>query len=84
MNLDIIFFFSILLYGYHKMQHSLSLNWSLFYFQLFVNVLILKLYLQLSYPCTPCVRKGWVVRQVMKLILFTGVMGFIVEQVGII
>ncbi|KAK4785308.1 hypothetical protein SAY86_001997 [Trapa natans] len=35
---------------------------------------------QFSYPLTPCVRKGWVVRQVIKLILFTGVMGFIVEQ----
>ncbi|KAK4774450.1 hypothetical protein SAY86_009385 [Trapa natans] len=35
---------------------------------------------QLSYPLTPCIRKGWVLRQVIKLILFTGVMGFIVEQ----
>nr|AFX71924.1 putative diacylglycerol acyltransferase 1 [Punica granatum] len=35
---------------------------------------------QLSYPRTLCVRKGWAVRQVIKLILFTGVMGFIVEQ----
>lgn len=48
-----------------------------------VYVLMPKLSLQLSYPRTPCVRKGWVVRQVIKLILFTGVMGFIVEQVGI-
>nr|AHU86562.1 1,2-diacyl-sn-glycerol:acyl-CoA acyltransferase [Cuphea lanceolata] len=35
---------------------------------------------QLSYPLTPCVRKSWVARQVLKLVLFTGVMGFIVEQ----
>ncbi|TXG61594.1 hypothetical protein EZV62_012957 [Acer yangbiense] len=35
---------------------------------------------QTSYPRTACVRKGWVVRQFVKLIIFTGVMGFIIEQ----
>ncbi|KAH1232202.1 Diacylglycerol O-acyltransferase 1C [Glycine max] len=33
-----------------------------------------------SYPRTPSVRKGWVFRQLVKLIIFTGVMGFIIEQ----
>ncbi|XP_028751495.1 diacylglycerol O-acyltransferase 1A-like [Neltuma alba] len=35
---------------------------------------------QPSYPRTPYVRKGWVFRQLIKLIVFTGVMGFIIEQ----
>ncbi|PON46824.1 Diacylglycerol O-acyltransferase [Parasponia andersonii] len=35
---------------------------------------------QTSYPRTACVRKGWVFRQLVKLIIFTGVMGFIIEQ----
>ncbi|KAH7572114.1 hypothetical protein JRO89_XS04G0203300 [Xanthoceras sorbifolium] len=35
---------------------------------------------QPSYPRTACVRKSWVVRQFVKLIIFTGVMGFIIEQ----
>ncbi|GLT79110.1 hypothetical protein SLA2020_506140 [Shorea laevis] len=35
---------------------------------------------QLNYPRTPSVRKGWVVRQFIKLIIFTGLMGFIIEQ----
>ncbi|XP_059633136.1 diacylglycerol O-acyltransferase 1 isoform X2 [Cornus florida] len=35
---------------------------------------------QPSYPRTSCVRKGWVARQLVKLVIFTGVMGFIVEQ----
>ncbi|XP_062148822.1 diacylglycerol O-acyltransferase 1 [Alnus glutinosa] len=35
---------------------------------------------QPSYPRTACIRKGWVVRQLVKLIIFTGVMGFIIEQ----
>ncbi|KAK4257802.1 hypothetical protein QN277_007340 [Acacia crassicarpa] len=35
---------------------------------------------QPSYPRTPSIRKGWVFRQVVKLIIFTGVMGFIIEQ----
>ncbi|KAL3332348.1 hypothetical protein AABB24_032769 [Solanum stoloniferum] len=35
---------------------------------------------QLSYPRTPCIRKGWVARQFIKLVIFTGLMGFIIEQ----
>ncbi|XP_057766432.1 diacylglycerol O-acyltransferase 1A [Salvia miltiorrhiza] len=35
---------------------------------------------QPSYPRTSCIRKGWVVRQLIKLVIFTGFMGFIVEQ----
>ncbi|KAF8393596.1 hypothetical protein HHK36_021840 [Tetracentron sinense] len=35
---------------------------------------------QPSYPHTACIRKGWVIRQLVKLIIFTGVMGFIIEQ----
>lgn len=35
---------------------------------------------QTSYPCTTHIRKGWVLRQLGKLIIFTGVMGFIIEQ----
>ncbi|XP_022842852.1 diacylglycerol O-acyltransferase 1-like isoform X1 [Olea europaea var. sylvestris] len=35
---------------------------------------------QPSYPRTASIRKGWVVRQLIKLIIFTGFMGFIVEQ----
>lgn len=35
---------------------------------------------QLSYPRTMHVRKGWVVRQLIKLVIFTGFMGFIIEQ----
>ncbi|RDX87619.1 Diacylglycerol O-acyltransferase 1B [Mucuna pruriens] len=35
---------------------------------------------QPSYPRSPYIRKGWVFRQLVKLIIFTGVMGFIIEQ----
>ncbi|CAA6666128.1 unnamed protein product [Spirodela intermedia] len=35
---------------------------------------------QPTYPRSTCVRKGWVTRQALKLVIFTGVMGFIVEQ----
>ncbi|KAF5175245.1 Diacylglycerol o-acyltransferase [Thalictrum thalictroides] len=35
---------------------------------------------QPKYPRTPCIRKGWVTRQMVKLVIFTGLMGFIVEQ----
>ncbi|OMO67255.1 Membrane bound O-acyl transferase, MBOAT [Corchorus capsularis] len=35
---------------------------------------------QLSYPRTPAVRKSWVSRQFIKLVIFTGLMGFIIEQ----
>ncbi|XP_076889181.1 diacylglycerol O-acyltransferase 1A-like [Bidens hawaiensis] len=35
---------------------------------------------QMSYPRTAFIRKGWVLRQLIKLIIFTGLMGFIIEQ----
>ncbi|KAL3825313.1 hypothetical protein ACJIZ3_021342 [Penstemon smallii] len=35
---------------------------------------------QPSYPRTACIRKGWVLRQLIKLVIFTGFMGFIIEQ----
>lgn len=35
---------------------------------------------QPSYPRSAYIRKGWVFRQLVKLIIFTGVMGFIIEQ----
>ncbi|XP_016467035.1 diacylglycerol O-acyltransferase 1 isoform X1 [Nicotiana tabacum] len=35
---------------------------------------------QLSYPRTACIRKGWLARQLIKLVIFTGFMGFIIEQ----
>ncbi|XP_057967735.1 diacylglycerol O-acyltransferase 1A [Malania oleifera] len=35
---------------------------------------------QPSYPRTACIRKGWVIRQLVKLVMFTGLMGFIIEQ----
>ncbi|KAL1218347.1 Diacylglycerol O-acyltransferase 1 [Cardamine amara subsp. amara] len=35
---------------------------------------------QPSYPRSPCIRKGWVARQFAKLVIFTGFMGFIIEQ----
>jgi len=35
---------------------------------------------QPSYPRTTCIRKNWVLRQFVKLVIFTGVMGFIIEQ----
>ncbi|TVU07910.1 hypothetical protein EJB05_41287, partial [Eragrostis curvula] len=35
---------------------------------------------QPSYPRTTCIRKGWVIRQVVKCLVFTGLMGFIIEQ----
>ncbi|XP_027071241.2 diacylglycerol O-acyltransferase 1A [Coffea eugenioides] len=35
---------------------------------------------QLSYPRTAYIRKGWVVTQLIKLVIFTGFMGFIIEQ----
>jgi hypothetical protein len=39
------------------------------------------LYFQLSYPRTEAVRKGWVLRQLGKLVVFLGLIGFIIEQV---
>ncbi|XP_010925472.1 diacylglycerol O-acyltransferase 1-2 isoform X2 [Elaeis guineensis] len=35
---------------------------------------------QPNYPRTTCIRKGWVIRQLVKLVIFTGLMGFIIEQ----
>ncbi|XP_078176862.1 membrane bound O-acyl transferase (MBOAT) family protein isoform X2 [Carex rostrata] len=35
---------------------------------------------QPSYPRTASIRKGWVLRQLVKYIIFTGLMGFIIEQ----
>ncbi|KAH7686462.1 Diacylglycerol O-acyltransferase protein [Dioscorea alata] len=35
---------------------------------------------QPSYPRTTCIRKGWVIRQLVKWVIFTGVTGFIIEQ----
>ncbi|KAK1413850.1 hypothetical protein QVD17_29586 [Tagetes erecta] len=35
---------------------------------------------QISYPRTEFIRKGWVLRQLIKLVIFTGFMGFIIEQ----
>ncbi|MFS7982714.1 putative diacylglycerol O-acyltransferase [Helianthus anomalus] len=37
---------------------------------------------QIRYPRTAFIRKGWVLRQLIKLIIFTGLMGFIIEQVS--
>ncbi len=37
--------------------------------------------LQLSYPRSNTVRKGWVLRQIGKLLVFVGLMSFITEQV---
>lgn len=39
--------------------------------------------LQTSYPRTASVRKGWALRQLIKLVIFTGLMGFIIEQVSL-
>ncbi|KAL2608149.1 hypothetical protein R1flu_026722 [Riccia fluitans] len=35
---------------------------------------------QLGYPQKKTIRKGWILRQTLKLLVFTGLMGFIVEQ----
>ncbi|KAM0020867.1 putative diacylglycerol O-acyltransferase [Helianthus debilis subsp. tardiflorus] len=35
---------------------------------------------QRSYPRNAFIRKGWVLRQLIKLVIFTGFMGFIIEQ----
>ncbi|KAG0610945.1 hypothetical protein M758_7G102600 [Ceratodon purpureus] len=35
---------------------------------------------QLSYPRSETIRKGWVLRQAGKLVVFVGLMGFIIEQ----
>ncbi|XP_062229053.1 diacylglycerol O-acyltransferase 1-2-like [Phragmites australis] len=35
---------------------------------------------QSTYPRTTFIRKGWVIRQLVKCVVFTGLMGFIIEQ----
>ncbi|KAL3675884.1 hypothetical protein R1sor_025832 [Riccia sorocarpa] len=35
---------------------------------------------QIGYPLRKTIRKGWILRQFLKLLVFTGLMGFIVEQ----
>ncbi|XP_074558442.1 diacylglycerol O-acyltransferase 1-2-like isoform X2 [Curcuma longa] len=35
---------------------------------------------QQKYPRTKCIRKGWVICQFIKLVICTGLMGFIIEQ----
>ncbi|OEL35699.1 Diacylglycerol O-acyltransferase 1 [Dichanthelium oligosanthes] len=35
---------------------------------------------QPTYPQSTCIRKGWVIRQLVKCLVFTGLMGFIIEQ----
>ncbi|KAL5202858.1 hypothetical protein ABZP36_013810 [Zizania latifolia] len=35
---------------------------------------------QPSYPRTSCVRKGWLIRQIILYMIFTGLQGFIIEQ----
>ncbi|WOL08183.1 diacylglycerol O-acyltransferase 1-like [Canna indica] len=35
---------------------------------------------QQNYPRTTCIRKSWVIRQLIKLVICTGLMSFIIEQ----
>ncbi|KAL0905971.1 hypothetical protein M5K25_024426 [Dendrobium thyrsiflorum] len=35
---------------------------------------------QLSYPRSMCIRRGWLICQFIQLVIFTGFMGFIIEQ----
>ncbi|XWS17429.1 hypothetical protein CRYUN_Cryun33cG0066700 [Craigia yunnanensis] len=57
-------------------EHSYDVSFkSLIYFMLAPTLCY-----QPIYPRTPAVRKSWVVRQFIKLIIFTGLMGFIIEQ----
>ncbi|KAK1315321.1 Diacylglycerol O-acyltransferase 1 [Acorus calamus] len=42
--------------------------------------LIIENLMKQSYPRTTCIRKSWVIRQLVKLVIFTGLMGFIIEQ----
>ena len=37
---------------------------------------------QLGYPRSPTIRKYWILRQVMKLVVFLGLILFIIEQVS--
>ncbi|CAA0824379.1 Diacylglycerol O-acyltransferase 1 [Striga hermonthica] len=62
--------------SYWNMDYSYDISFkSLVYF-----IVAPTLCYQPSYPRTSCIRKGWVVRQLIKLVIFTGFMGFIVEQ----
>lgn len=38
--------------------------------------------LQPSYPRTTHIRKGWLIRQIILYLIFTGLQGFIIEQVS--
>ncbi|XP_047311045.1 diacylglycerol O-acyltransferase 1-like [Impatiens glandulifera] len=59
-----------------KMYQSTEVSFkSLVYFMLAPTMCY-----QPSYPRTACIRKRWVARQLVKLIIFTGLMGFIIEQ----
>ncbi|KAJ9688095.1 hypothetical protein PVL29_014041 [Vitis rotundifolia] len=59
-----------------NMDHPYDVNFkSLAYFMVAPTLCY-----QPSYPRTTCIRKGWVFRQFVKLAIFTGVMGFIIEQ----
>lgn len=65
-------------------EESVSSNVEYFYdvdFQSLVYFMVAPtLCYQISYPRTAFIRKGWVLRQLIKLVIFTGVMGFIIEQ----
>ncbi|KAL8488111.1 hypothetical protein ACS0TY_024409 [Phlomoides rotata] len=62
--------------NYWNMDYSYDVSFkSLAYF-----VVAPTLCYQPSYPRTACIRKGWVLRQLIKLVIFTGLMGFIIEQ----
>ncbi|XP_022882552.1 diacylglycerol O-acyltransferase 1A-like isoform X1 [Olea europaea var. sylvestris] len=62
--------------SYWNMDDTLSVSFkSLIYFMVAPTLCY-----QPSYPRTACIRKGWVVRQFIMLVIFTGFMGFIVEQ----
>ncbi|KAG8367208.1 hypothetical protein BUALT_Bualt16G0048700 [Buddleja alternifolia] len=59
-----------------NMDYSYDVNFkSLAYFMIAPTLCY-----QPSYPRNAYIRKGWVTRQLIKLVIFTGFMGFIVEQ----
>ncbi|EPS70137.1 diacylglycerol acyltransferase, partial [Genlisea aurea] len=61
---------------YWNMDYSYDVSFkSLLYFMLAPTLCY-----QPSYPRTPSIRKSWVARQLIKLVIFTGFMGFIIEQ----
>ncbi|KAL7136785.1 hypothetical protein ABFS83_10G053800 [Erythranthe nasuta] len=62
--------------SYWDMEYSYDVSFqSLAYFMVAPTLCY-----QPSYPRTACIRKGWVFRQLIKLVIFSGFMGFIVEQ----